>query len=270
MTADVYPLQVLLVTLAGWVNRRQQHVIEYLVEENRVLKGQLKGRRLRLTDDQRRRLAAKGHRLGRQVLRQVATLVTPDTILRWHRQLIARKWTFTPKRPGRPGIMQEISALILRMATENPGWGYTRIQGALKNLGHGVARSTVAKALKANGIPPAPDRPSSWRTFLRAHWGAIAGADFFTSEVWTPRGLITYYTLFVIDLRSRRVQVAGSTPTPDACFMAQAARRLTDAGDGFLAGQRILICDRDAKWTDGFRRIIQGAGVRIVLTPVQA
>jgi putative transposase len=263
-------LQVLLVTLAGWVNRHQHHVIEYLVEENRAIKAQLKGRRLELTDDQRRRLAAKGRRLGRRVLRQVATIVTPDTILRWHRQLIARKWTFEPKRPGRPGIMREISSLIVRMATENPGWGYMRIQGALKNLGHGVARSTIAKVLKDNGILPSPDRPSSWRTFLRAHWGEIAGADFFTSEVWTPRGLITYYTLFVIDLRSRRVHVAGSTPTPDAWFMAQAARRLTDAVDGFLAGHRVLICDRDSKWTDAFRRIVQGAGVRIVLTPVQA
>ena len=191
-------------------------------------------------------------------------------MLRWHRRLIALKWTFTPARPGRPGIMREISSLILRMATENPGWGYTRIQGALKNLGHGVARSTVAKVLKHNGIAPAPDRPLSWRTFLRAHWGAIAGADFLTSEVWTPRGLITYYTLFVIGLRSRRVHVAGSTPTPDGWFMAQAARRLTDAVDGFLVRHRVLICDRDSKWTDGFRRIVQSAGVRIVLTPIQA
>ncbi len=270
MIADLSPLRVLLVTLAGWVNRHQQHVIEYLVEENRVLKEQVKGRRLRFTDDQRRRLAAKGRRLGRRVLRQVATIVTPDTILRWHRQLIARKWTFTRKRLGRPGIMQEVASLILRMATENPGWGYTRIQGALKNLGHGVARSTVTKVLKANGIPPAPDRPSSWRTFLRAHWGEIAGADFFTTEVWTPPGLVTYYTLFVIDLRSRRIHVAGSTPTPDAWFMAQAVRRLTDAVDGFLAGHRVLICDRDSKGTAGFRRIVEDAGVRIVLTPVQA
>ena len=166
--------------------------------------------------------------------------------------------------------MKDLAALIVRMASENPGWGYTRIQRALKNLGHDVARSTVAKVLKDSGIPPAPDRPSSWRTFLRAHWGAIAGADFFTSEVWRPRGLVTYYTLFVIDLRSRRVHVAGSTPTPDGWFMAQTARRLTDAVDGFLAGHRVLICDRDRKWTDGFRRIVQGAGVRIVLTPVQA
>jgi transposase InsO family protein len=147
--------------------------------------------------------------------------------------------------------------------------GYSHIQGALKNLGHRVARSTVAKVLKDNGIPSAPWRPSSWRTFLRAHWGAI-GADFFTTEVWTPRGLVTYYTLFVIDLRSRRVHVAGSTPNPDAAFMAQAARCLTDALDGFLAGHRVLICDRDGKWTKGFRRIVEGSGVRVVLIPIQA
>src|SRR5215468_964319 len=151
MIADLTPLQVLLVTLAGWINRHQRHVIEYLVEENRVLKGQLTGRRLRLTDDERRRLAAKGRRLGRRLLRQVATIVTPETILRWHRQLIARKWTFTPKRPGRPAIIKELSTLIVRMATVNPAWGYTRIQGALKNLGHRVARSTVAKTLKDHG-----------------------------------------------------------------------------------------------------------------------
>src|SRR5437867_6928403 len=132
MTTDLSPLRLLLVTLAGWVNRHQQQVIEYLVEENGVLRKQLKGRRVRLTDDQRRRLAAKGQPLGRRILRQVATIVTPDTILRWHQRLIARKWTFAPKRPGRPGTMKEIASLIVRMATDNPAWGYSRIQGALK------------------------------------------------------------------------------------------------------------------------------------------
>ena len=105
---------------------------------------------------------------------------------------------------------------------------------------------------------------------LCAHWGAIAGADFFTTEVWTARGLATYYTLFVLDLKSRRVQIVGSTPNPDAAFMGQAARRLTDAVDGFLARHRVLICDRDAKWTDEFRALLDGAGVPIVRTPVQA
>src|SRR5919201_1111932 len=219
MTADVLRLRLLLVSLAGWINRYQQHVIEYLIEENHVLREQLKGHRLRLKDDQRRRLAAKGHRLGRRLLSRVATIVTPDTILRWHRRLIAEKWSFPRKRPGRPGTMKKVARLIVRMATENPTWGYSRIQGALKNLDHRVARSTIARVLKEQGIPPVPDRPTSWRTFLRAHWGAIAGADFFTTEVWTTRGLRTYYTLFALDLRSRRVHVAGSTPNPDAVFM---------------------------------------------------
>src|SRR5882724_3415563 len=209
MTADSLPLRLLLATLAGWVNRHQQHVIDYLVEENRALREQLRGRRFQLSDEQRWRLATKGQRLGRRVLQRVATIVTPDTILRWYRQLIAQKWTSECRRPGRPGLMKRIAALIVRMATENPACGYSRIQGSLKNLDHRVARSAIAKVLKDNGIPPAPGRPSSWRTFLRAHWGAIAGADFFTTEVWTSRGLVTYYTLFVIDLRSRRVHVVG-------------------------------------------------------------
>ena len=161
MTADIFPLRMLLLTVSGWVNRHQQHVIEYLVEENRVLKEQLRGKRLRLNDDQRRRLAAKAKRLGRRALNQVATIVTPDTIMRWHRKLIARKWTYEGKRVGRPGLMKAIKALIVRMATGNPSWGYCRIQGELKGLGHKVASTTIANVLKENGVKPAPDRPSS-------------------------------------------------------------------------------------------------------------
>ena len=131
MKADTYPLRVLLWTVSGWVNRHQQAVIDYLVEENRVLKEQMKGRKLRLTDDQRRRLAAKGKRLGRKTLNRVATIVTPDTIMRWHRRLIALKWTCKANRVGRPGLMKRIAALIVRMAVENSGWGYCRIQGEL-------------------------------------------------------------------------------------------------------------------------------------------
>jgi transposase InsO family protein len=267
---ETLPLRFLLVAFAGWVNHHQQEVVEYLMEENRVLKEQLGGRRLRLTDDQRRRLAAKGKRLGRRVLSELATLVTPDTILRWHRRLIARKWTYEARRPGRPGVMKEIKRLIVRMAGENPSWGYCRIQGALKNLGHRVARSTIAKILKEQGIQPAPDRPSSWRTFLGAHWGETLAADFFTTEVWTLHGLVTYYTLFVLELKSRRVHIAGSTPNPDAVFMAQVARNLTDALDGFLVGHRFLICDRDSKWNEPFRQMLREFGVRVVRTPYQA
>jgi transposase InsO family protein len=156
------------------------------------------------------------------------------------------------------------------MAVENPTWGYTRIQGALKNVGHRVGRSTIARTLKAVGVPPVPERPTSWQTFLRAHWGAIAGADFFTTEVWTWRGLVTYYTVFVIDLASRRVQIVGSTPYPNDLFMRHIGRTLTAADVGQLRDHRILICDRDRKWSGEVRRVLGDAGIDVVLTPVRA
>jgi putative transposase len=202
-------------------------------------------------------------------LRQIATVVRPDTILRWHREFIARKWTYARKRSGRHGVLVEIRRLVVRMAEENPSWGYTRIQGALKNVGHRVGRSTIARSLKAHGLAPVPARPTSWQTFLRAHWGAVAGADFFTTEVWTWRGLVTYYTVFVIDLASRRVQILGSTPHPDGLFMRQVSRTLT-ATDGLLGAHRVLICDRDRKWNRDVRQLLGDAGVLVVQTPFQA
>jgi hypothetical protein len=123
--------------------------------------------------------------VGRAALREIATIATPDTLLRWHRQLIARKWTYG-RKAGRRGVLLEIRRLVVRMAEENPTWGYTRIQGALKNVGHRVGRSTIRRILKAAGLPPVPQRPTSWQTFLRAHWDAIAGADFFTTSMKGP------------------------------------------------------------------------------------
>ena len=215
---DLAALQIVLMALIGWLDGHEREALAYLIEENRVLRRQLGGRRLRLTDDERRRLAVRAYRVGRAALREIATIATPDTLLRWHRRLIARKWTYA-RKSRRPGVLIEIRTLVVRMATENPTWGYTRIQGALQNVGHRVGRSTIRRILKAAGLPPVPQRPTSWQTFLRAQWGAIAGADFFTTEVWTCRGLVTYYTVFVIDLASRRVQVLGSTPHPEAVFM---------------------------------------------------
>jgi transposase InsO family protein len=266
----VVPLQLLVASLMGWFQSGQYEIIEYLREENRVLKTQLRGKRVRLTDDDRRRLAVLGARLGRRILAEVATIVTPDTILRWHRQLIARKWTYPRHRPGRPGVLLEIRRLAVRMATENPSWGYTRIQGALKNLGHRVARSTIAAILKQQGIPPSDERPTSWQTFLRAHWRALVAADFFTTEVWTIRGLVTYYTVFVIELQSRRVHIVGSTPHPDEAFMLQIARHLTDATDGVVDGSRFLICDRDQKWSAAVRHLLETSDVRVIRTPCRA
>jgi len=266
---DALSLRLLLAALVGWLDQRQQEAVAYLIEENRILRGHVCGR-IRLTDEERRRLAVHGHRLGRRRLRDVATIVTPDTILRWHRQLIARKWTYRKRRGGRSGVLAEIRRLVVRMAEENPTWGYTRILGALKNVGHRVSRSTIARILKAHGIPPGPERPTSWQTFLQAHWGAIAGADFFTTEVWTWRGLVTYYTVFMIDLASRRVQIVGSTPHPDAGFMQQVARMMTAADDGLLVQHRVLICDRDTKSSAPVGAWLGEAGLRIVQTPYQA
>ena len=149
---------MLLLTVTSWLDQREREVLAYLIEENRVLRRQLGGRRLRLTDDDRRKLAARAYRLGRQALREVATIVTPNTLLRWHRQLIACKWTYVRQGTTRRGVLTEIRHLIRRMAEENPGWGYTRIQGALKNLGHRVGPSTIARILRAYGIPPVPER----------------------------------------------------------------------------------------------------------------
>jgi hypothetical protein len=133
---DVSVLRMLLLCIIGWLDCREREALAYLVEENRFLRRQLGRRRLRFTDDDRRRFAMRAHKLGRAALRDVATIVTPDTVLRWHRQLVARKWTYTKRGTGRRGVLAEIRQLGVRMAKDNPTWGYTRIQGALKNVGH--------------------------------------------------------------------------------------------------------------------------------------
>src|SRR5438105_4970892 len=137
MRACLNPFSFLVVSLAGWLNQRQHQIIHYLVEENCVLREQIGRRRLRFTDDQRRRLAAKAKKLGRKVLAQVATIVTPETLLAWHRKLIAKKYDGSAFRtPGRPPTSTEISNLVLRMAEEKPSWGYRRIHGPVANPGH--------------------------------------------------------------------------------------------------------------------------------------
>ena len=264
--------QLLLATFAAWSNRQQGGVIAYLVEENRTLKEQVEwvGKRLRFTDDQRRRLAAKGRPLGLKALRQIATIVTPETILAWHRRLIAAKWTDPRPRTGRPGVMREIRELILRMADENPSWGYARIQGALRHVNHRVARSTIAKVLKEHGIQPSPDRPKSWATFVRAHAHLIAAADFFTTEAWTVRGLVRYFTLFFVDIATRRVHIAGTTANPTSHWMEQMARNVTNCETGFLCHKRFLITDRDAVFSPMFKSILGCCGVKVLLTAYQA
>jgi putative transposase len=267
---SIHLWQFMLVALSGWINRQQQQIIEYLKEENRVLRELHGKKRLRFTDGQRRRLAAKAKSLGRSALRELETLVTPDTLLRWHRNLIARKYDGSKsRRPGRPGVMKRIRELVVRMATENESWGCDRIEGALLNLGHRVSDTTVGRILKVHGIEPAPRRRKrkNWNSFIKAHFEHIAAIDFFTAEVWTLRGLIRYHVLVVMDLATRRVEIAGIRADPDGDWMLQVARNLTDSFGGFLTNKRFLIHDRDPLFTKEFRDVLSDVGVRSLRLP---
>ena len=270
MDVVLQPWQFYVVILAGWINRQQQEVIDYLRTENQVLKETHGKKRILLNDDQRRRLALKGKILGRKRLEEVGTLFTPDTILRWHRMLVAKKWDYSDrKKPGRPRIRQVIVDLILRFARENPTWGYDRIQGALANVGYHICDQTVGNVLKEHGIEPAPERKrqTTWKAFIKSHWKVLAAIDFTTIEVWTKGGLVTYYLLFVMELATRRVHFAGCTTNPHTAWMKQAARELTNFEDGFLNSKRYLIMDRDTKFCDSFRAILEDEGVESVKLP---
>jgi putative transposase len=209
----VTQFQWLVAVFGTCVHREQNAAFAFLREENRLLKGQLHGRPVRLRDHERRRLAAIGHRLGRRTLAGVATIATPDTILRWYRELVVGQRTYAGRRRGRPGVHAHIRSLILRMALENATWGYTRIQGAMKNLGYRVGRSTIARILKQHGIPPSPHRSMTWRTFVRAHWPALL--DFLITEASLIRGLVILCAASVIRPHARRVYPAVPRPRRD-------------------------------------------------------
>jgi transposase InsO family protein len=267
------PLRFLLLAFAGWVHREQQSVIDYLREENAVLREQLGGKRLRFTDDQRRRLAVKGRALGRKLLASVCSIVTPDTILRWYRELVATKYDGSAKRrPGRPRTKPDIVELVLRMARETPRWGYTRIRGALHELGHDVGRNTIKRILLDHGLEPAPERGkrTTWSTFLKAHWEGLAGADFFHAEVLTMLGVVRYSVFFVIRLKTRKVEIAGIAHDPDGRWMVQVGRNLTDGVDGFLRDVRYLILDRDPVYTAAFRGLMNDSGCKVVRLPARS
>jgi putative transposase len=260
-------LSFLLMIAAGWVHRHQLIVIDFLQTENRLLKARLRGGRIRFTDAERALLARKAKAVGRKALLDLETIVSPDTPLRWHRRLVAHKWNFVERRSrGRPGIMRHISALIVRMASENPTWGYTPMQGALANLRHKVGRGTIANVLKRNGIEPSPERSrrTPWSTFLEAHWKVLAASDFLTVEVWTGRGLVTYYLLFVMSLADRVVTVVGITTRPDESWMLHIARNVSDVQSGSLRAKSYLIIDRDTNYSQQFRRLIQESGPKVI------
>jgi putative transposase len=253
---DPVARQIVLSVLIGWLGRREREAVAYLVEENRLLRRQLGNRRLHLTDDDRRRLAARAHRVGRAALREIATIATPDTLLPWHRRLIARKRTYA-RKPGRRSVLLEIRQLVVRMAQENPTWLHADPRRAQEPRASSrpihdrenlespwSAAGPAAPELVAN-VSESPLARHRWRRLL--HDGRLNVA-----------GLVTYYTVFVIDVASRRVQILGSTTHPKALFMQQVARTLTMAEASAARLPRLVICGRDRKWSGEVRRRMGG------------
>src|SRR3977135_2203581 len=236
-----------------------------------MLRNQIKGR-VRLTDGERKTLAAIGQQLGKQALKEVTTIVKPDTILGWHRKLVAQKCDGSAHRrtPGRSTVAPELEALMVRMAQENRSWGYDRIVGALANLGYTITDQTVGNILKRHGIPPAPERKTTttWTECIRTHRDVLVATDCCTAEVWTLGGLVTYDVFFFLHLGSRQGHIAGMTPHPNETCMMPIARNVTREEWGFLAPGQSLMHDRDGQYCPAFQQLIDTAGVnRIPLPP---
>ena len=263
----------ILAYITGLVDQELLLRTEYLAAENRILRAQLKGR-LRLSDAERATLGEIGHRLSRKALAEVANAALPDTILGWYRKLVAHKFNGSKarRRADRPRADSDLEQLIVKMARENPGWGYDRIVGALANLGHEISDQTVGNILKRYSVPTAPERKhtTSWSDFIRAHTAVLTGTDFFSVELLTLRGLVTYYVLFFIRLESRKVEIAGVTCHPHEGWMKQIARNLTMDGWGFLEHCRYLLHDRDTKYTRSFRAIIESGLVKTLPLPARS
>jgi len=247
---------MLLAMLAGWINREQQQIIEYLKAENSILKDELLKatgkKRIILNDSQRRRLAILGKKLGRGVLSQICSSFSPDTILKWHRKLVAYKYTYNNKSKfGRPRISDELKQRIIDMARDNKHLGCRKLHGYLKYLGLKVSATTISRVLREHGIEPCPDRPerTSWNEFVKAHWESLSAIDFFSTEIYTMRGLVRYMVLIVIDYKTRKVEIAGMIPQAHGRWMKQIARNLTDPISGFLKGKKFLVIDRDPLFT---------------------
>jgi transposase InsO family protein len=263
----------LLAFVTGLVNQELLLRNEYLAAENRILRGHLPSR-LRLSDAERSTLAEIAKRLGRKALQDIARVAKPDTILAWYRRLVAHKFDGSRQRayPGRPQVCPKLEALVVRFARENRSWGYDRIAGALANLGHRISDQTVGNILRRHNIAPAPERSrtTTWREFIRSHADVLAGADFFTVEVLSWRGLVTYYVLFFIEIGTRRVSLGGITRHPDSGWMEQVARNATMENTGYLNRCRYLLHDRDNKFCREFRETLAAGGVKCMPLPARS
>lgn len=261
LLAVLYFVLRLLLRLAPEGEAREREA-EILVLRQQVKVLSRKAGRPKLRRRDRALLAAFSRLLPRE--RWGSFMVSPQTLLRWHRELIRRKWTYKRNRGGRPRTDPEIIRLIVEMAKDNPRWGYIRIKGELAKLGVGVAANTIKAILARKGLGPAPRRGPSWSEFLRAQADGILACDFFTVETAFLR---TLYVLFFIEVGTRRIHITSATRNPDGTFCAQQARNL--AMDEQLEHVRFLIRDRDAKYTRAFDNVFTSEGARVIKTPVR-
>jgi putative transposase len=267
-------LQFIIVMIASAINDQLQRKLDYVEEERRTLREQLDaatgGKKLSFTTEQRRRLATAGKLLTPDERRKCCHLVKPATMLAWFRELAARKYDSSEARRGRPPKPKDVRKLVIRLATENRRWGYTKIRDALRTgLGIEIGRTTVANILAEAGIEPAPEREKSrtWKDFMKAHWDSLCGCDFFTIEVLGLSGTVRYMVFFVIVVKTRMVEIAGIATNPDGQWMQQMARNLTDSVDGFLRNATYLVHDRDPLFTEAFEAILTERGVKCVRIP---
>ena len=265
------PWKRMLAYINGGVDENLLRRIEYLLEENRVLRNQIQ-KRILLTDHERRTLAERAIALGK-LMADTVTIVKPETILKRHRTLVAKKFDGSRfrKRHGRPCTQAKLEDLVVRLARDNPSWGYDRIAGAVHNLGHNISDQAVGNILLRNGLGSSPERRrnTTWASFIRQHQDVLWATDFFTTEIWTRWGLTTYYVLFFIHVRSRRIVLGGMSQNPNEGWMKQTARNVTSS-DGPLVGAHYLIHDRDAKYTQSFDQILKAAGTAVVRLPPQS
>jgi putative transposase len=254
-----------LLVLRRRSEREKEIEILLLRHQLRVLERQVGRPQLRQAD--RALLAAFTRVLSRRAWRRSA-FVTPATLLRWHRELVARRWTYPHRRPGRPETSREIRELVIRLARENSSWGYRRIQGELVGLGIKLAASTVWTILKEAGIEPAPNRlEANWSEFLRQQAATILECDFLTVDTLF---LKRFYVLFFIELATRRVRLAGITTNPDGRWVTQQARNLLMQLDDEGVRPRFLVRDRDSKFTRDFDEVFRSTGIRVIKAPVRA
>lgn len=267
------PLKFLIVCIAGWLNREQQKVIEYLKAENRVLRNKVPGKRLRFSQAERNLLSSKAKGICYSKLKELANAVTPETLTRWIRGQAGKKYDSSgTRRRGRPAKPKEIRDLVIRLAKENSGWGYTKIRGVLKSLGDEIGRTTISKILTDAGIPPAPDRRKGkkWKAFLRENMSVLSAVDFFTVELPTVLGFQRFTVMMVMQLGTRKVHLAGIREEPNGAWVEQVGRGLVDGFGGVLAGQKYLIHDRATVFTEKFSAILKGGGVRTLKLPARS